>query len=60
VVATATYTPVQRPLYQDKLGKLVPEWYNQSGFKMRQEMEFWDAVASAGPQANNLHLATDR
>jgi len=28
---------------------------------MRQEMmEFWDAVASAGPYANNLHLAPDR
>ena len=23
-------------------------------------MEFWDAVASAGPYANNLHLAPDR
>ena len=22
-------------------------------------MGFWDAVASAGPYANNLHLATD-
>jgi len=28
---------------------------------MRQEkMEFWDAVASAGPYANTLHLAPDR
>jgi len=28
---------------------------------MRQEMmEFWDAVASAEPYANNLHLAPDR
>jgi len=28
---------------------------------MRQEMmEFEDAVASAGPNANNLHLAPDR
>jgi len=28
---------------------------------MRQEMRgFWDAVASAGPYANNLHLASDR
>ena len=27
---------------------------------MRQEMVgFWEAVASAGPRANNLHLATD-
>jgi len=24
---------------------------------MRQKMGFWDAVASAGPYANNLHLA---
>jgi len=23
-------------------------------------MRFWDAVASAGPHANNLHLAPDR
>ena len=23
-------------------------------------MEFWDAVASAGPYANNMHLAPDR
>jgi len=23
-------------------------------------MGFWDAVASAGPYANNLHLAPDR
>ena len=23
-------------------------------------MEFWDAVASAGPYASNLHLAPDR
>ena len=23
-------------------------------------MGFWDAVASAGPYANNLHLALDR
>jgi len=28
---------------------------------MRQEMTgFWDAMASAGPHANNLHLASDR
>jgi len=28
---------------------------------MRQEMMgFWDAVASAGPYANNLHLAPDK
>jgi len=28
---------------------------------MRQEMMgFWDAVASAGPYANSLHLAPDR
>ena len=28
---------------------------------MRQEMMgFWDAVASAGPYANDLHLALDR
>jgi len=28
---------------------------------MRQEiMGFWDAVASAGPYANNLHLAADK
>jgi len=28
---------------------------------MRQEiMGYWDAVASAGPSANNLHLAPDR
>jgi len=28
---------------------------------MRQEtMGFWDAVVSAGPYANNLHLAPDR
>jgi len=28
---------------------------------MRQEiMGFWDAVASAGPYANNVHLAPDR
>jgi len=27
---------------------------------MRQEMRFWDAVASAGPYGNNLHLAPNR
>jgi len=28
---------------------------------MRQEMmRFWDAAASAGPYANNLHLAPER
>jgi len=28
---------------------------------MRQDMTgFWDAVPSAGPYANNLHLAPDR
>jgi len=28
---------------------------------MRQEiMGFWDEVASAGPYANNLHVASDR
>jgi len=28
---------------------------------MRQEMmEIWDAVASAGAYANNVHLAADR
>jgi len=28
---------------------------------MRQEMMgFWDAVASAGPYANNLHLTPDK
>jgi len=24
-------------LFQDSLGKPLPEWYNQSGFKMRKE-----------------------
>ena len=36
--------------------KVKPVWV-----QMRQEMTgFWDAVASAGPYANNLHLAPDR
>ena len=36
--------------------KVKPLW-----IQMWQEMmEFWDAVASAGPYANNLHLAPDR
>jgi len=44
-------------LFQDNLGtaahKSKPFWIS-----MRQTMtEFWDAVASAGPYANNLHLA---
>jgi len=26
----------------------------------RHDGVFWDAVASAGPYANNLHLASDR
>jgi len=37
-------------------GKVKPVW-----IQIRQEMMgFWDAVASAGPYANNLHLAPDR
>jgi len=32
-----------------------------NGLFSRQEMMgFWNAVASAGPYANNLHLAADR
>jgi len=41
-------------LFQDNLGtgKIKPVWIS-----MRREMVgFWDAVASAGPYANNLHL----
>jgi len=43
-------TPVERPLFQDKLAKPVPEMYNQFGFKQgKRRRGFWDAVASAGP-----------
>jgi len=36
--------------------KVKPVW-----IEMRQEMMgLWKAVASAGPYANNLHLAPDR
>jgi len=48
-------TPIQQPLFQDYLGK-APEtiW-----ILMKQEMTGW-AVTSAGPHANDLHLAPDR
>jgi len=37
-------------------GKVKPVW-----IYMRQEMMgFWDVVASAGPYADNLHLASDK
>ena len=52
-------TPVERPLFQDNLAKPVPEMYNQFGFKQgKRRRGFWDAVASAGPYANNLHLTS--
>jgi len=36
-------------------------WVSRCQKKMRQEMMgFGDAVASAGPYANNVHLAPDR
>jgi len=45
-----------RPVFQDNFGKPVPVW-----IYMRQKMMgFWDAVASAGPYGNYLHLASDR
>jgi len=49
--------------FQDNLGKLIPERWNQYGLKMRQEMKgFWDGsdITLAGPYANNLHLTLDR
>ena len=52
-----THTPVQRPFFQDYLGKPVPERLNKSGFYWSERQ--WVAVASAGPYAN-LHLAPDR
>ena len=57
-----TTTPIERPLFQDNLCKSVPENNVKSSLDlMRQEMiGFWDAVASAEPYANNLHLAPDQ
>jgi len=45
-----------RTIWVSQHRKVKPVW-----IKMRQEMMgFGDAVASAGPYANNLHLAPDR
>ena len=41
-------------------------WYQKGKINLdnlneaREVMGFWDAVASAGPYANNLYLAPDR
>jgi len=49
---TYTTTAVKRPLFQENLGKPDNE--------AKEKMGFWEAVASAGPYANNLHLTPDR
>jgi len=47
--------------FQDNLGKPIPERQNQSGFKRgKRRWGFGMAVASGGPNANNLHLVPDR
>ena len=55
-------TPVQRPLFQDNLGKPVQKGKNSLDLNEARDDDgvFWDAVALAGPYANNLHLAADR
>jgi len=55
-VATTNTATVQRPLFQDNLGKPVPEM----DLNGARDGGVWDAVASAGPYANNLHVAADR
>ena len=45
--------------FQDNLGKLVPESY-QTGFIEARDDGVLGWVASAGPDANNLHLAPGR
>jgi len=51
-------TPVKRPLFQDNLGKLAPERFNQSG--LDEARDDGVAVASAGPYPNHLNLAPNR
>jgi len=44
--------------FQDNLGKPAPERLNSPGFN--EARSDGEAVASAGPYANQLHLAPDR
>ena len=50
--------------YNQHYNVAIPSQYQKGKTRLdllRQEMMgFWDAVASAGPYANNLHLALDR
>jgi len=58
---TTTTTPIQQPLFQDHVAKASTRKVKPVWIKMRQEMMgIWDAVASAGPYANNLHLTRKR
>jgi len=45
------------PVFQDNLGKMLPEMYNQSGFEIRQAMMGVWGCSSIRPYANNLHVA---
>jgi len=55
---TTTLHPLMAS-FQDNLGKLVPESY-QTGFIEARDDRVLGWVASAGPDANNLHLAPGR
>jgi len=43
-------------LYCTRTRKVKPVWIEMT----QGTMGFWDAVASAAPYANSLHLASDR
>ena len=59
---SATATPIQRPLFQDNLDKPVQKGKNSLDLNEASDDidVVWDAVASAEPYANSLHLAPDR
>jgi len=46
--------------YATNLGKPVQTGKTSLDLNDARDDGFWDAVASAGPYANNLHLAPDR
>jgi len=51
-----TTTPILWPLFQENLGKQVPEKQNSSGFNKAND----DEVTMAGPYASHLLFAPDR
>ena len=57
---TCFIIPTKRPLFQDNLGYLYQKGKTSLDLNEARDDEVWEAVAPAGPYANNLHLAPDR